>query len=76
MNDGPAPLFGGLKIAPDDKSFVEEAQRCYLTDAEFHYRVDAVVQVMDALYVQRPSRPEVAVALLIDAKVRKANDLR
>lgn len=76
---GNRSLFGGLPLSESDDTAAEwlaEARVRYDTDAEFHYRVCAVRQAMVAAYVNAPDTGHIAVALMIDEKVRKANGLR
>jgi hypothetical protein len=71
--------FGGIQISDGDDAaneWLAEARRRMLHDAEFHYRVKAVRQCMVAAYQNAPGEAHIAVALLIDEKVRRENGLR
>lgn len=71
--------FGGLKISDSDDAGTEwlaEAKRRYANDPEFHYRVESVNQAMRAAYVNAPQVGHLAVALLLEEKIRRANGLR
>lgn len=71
--------FGGLAISDGDDAATEwlaEARRRYDTDAEFHYRVFGVRQAMNAAFVNAPEVGHLAVALLLEEKIRRENGLR
>lgn len=71
--------FGGLAISDGDDAATEwlaEARRRFETDAEFHYRVKAVRMAMEAAYLNAPDIGHLAVALLLEEKIRREMGLR
>lgn len=75
----PTKPFGGLQISDGDdagKEWLDEARKRLANDAEFAYRVHSVRQAMHAAYLNAPGEGHLAVALLLEEKVRRANGLR
>jgi len=59
-----------------DEDFLAATRRRYDTDAEFHYRVKAIKQMMAMTYANPPDGPHIALVLAIDEMVCKENGLK
>ena len=75
----PTRPFGGLKISDGDaagQEWLDEARKRLDYDAEFAYRVHGVRQAMHAAFINAPGEAHIAVAVLLEEKIRRANGLR